>query len=206
MPGMDGLQTAAAVRQLDAPLCDVPIIALTAHSDDKTLRAAQATGMNGFITTPVDAAVLYQKLGGLIGDTPAAPPLLRRTEGSSATPDAESLLNPARLESYARIGMLDELLAEYVPELTALAGKLQRQAEKRDMQACGDLLHSLLGMSGEAGAPALYQAVRRVYVPLVENDSWPEQPDWAPRIAALAAQTVQALAAYGATHAGAKQE
>src|SRR5205085_2865648 len=108
MPGMDGLQTAAAVRQMEAPLCDVPIVALTAYSDDATLRAAQATGMNRFITKPVEAAVLYQ-------------------------------------------------------------------------------------------------AVRRAYVPMVETQAWPAHDDWAGRIAALAAETVQALHAYGASQ-GASHE
>jgi CheY-like chemotaxis protein len=205
MPGMDGIQTAAAIRQLDLPVRDVPIVALTANSDDATLRAAQATGMNGFITKPVDAAVLYKTLSDLITDAPATPPLLRRTEGSTIAADAEALLNPERLESYARIGMLGELLADYVPELSALSGKLQRHAQAGDMKACGDVLHSLLGMSGEAGAPALYQAVRRAYVPMVEAKTWPANDDWAARIAALAAETVQALNAYGASQR-AKQE
>jgi CheY-like chemotaxis protein/signal transduction histidine kinase len=42
MPGMDGLQTAAAIRRLQGELRNVPIVALTAHSDEQTLRAAQA--------------------------------------------------------------------------------------------------------------------------------------------------------------------
>lgn len=206
MPGMDGLQTAAAIRRMQAPVGQVPIIALTAHADDATLRAAQATGMNRFITKPVDSAVLYQTLGELVSETPSPGPLLRRTEGSPPFPAGDDLLNPARLESYARIGMLGELLGEYVPEISALVGKLQHHAERRDLQACSDVLHSLLGMSGEAGAPALYQAVRRAYVPMVEAQAWPAQEDWAPRIAALAAETAQALNAYGATQAGANQE
>ena len=174
-------------------------------SDDATLRAAQATGMNRFITKPVEAAVLYKTLGELVGSTPAAQPILRRTEGSAAAADTGALLNPTRLESYARIGMLGELLGEYVPDISALAGKLQRHAQQRDMAACCDVLHSLLGMSGEAGAPALYQAVRRAYVPMVETQAWPAHDDWAGRIAALAAETVQALHAYGASQ-GASHE
>ena len=55
-------------------------------------------------------------------------------------------------------------------------------------------------MSGEAGAPALYQAVRQVYVPMMETGRWPQQPDWAGHIAALAARTDQALKAYRAAH------
>lgn len=203
MPGMDGLQTAAAIRRLEGEERNVPILALTAHTDDQTLRAAQATGMSAFLTKPVDAAVLYRNLADLIAPEPstaAAQPLLRRTPGS-AVPETDTLLNPSRLEGYLRIGMLEELLAEYVPEISALVGKLQRHAERHDFQACVDVLHSLLGMSGEAGAPALYQAVRRVYVPMVETKEWPAQPEWPARIAALAAETVQALRAYGAAHA-----
>jgi len=202
MPGMDGLQTAAEIRRLDGEERNLPILALTAHSDDHTLRAAQATGMSAFLTKPVDAAVLYKCLAELVTETPAAQPLLRRTPGS-ASPAVDSLLNHSRLEGHIRIGMLDELLAEYVPEISALVGKLQRHAERQDFQACLDVLHSLLGMSGEVGAPALYQAVRRVYVPMVETKEWPAQAEWAVRIAALAAETVQALRAYGAAHAGA---
>ena len=55
----------------------------------------------------------------------------------------------------------------------------------------------------EAGAPALYQAVRRVYVPMVETGEWPQAADFAGHIAALAARTEQALKAYRAADAGA---
>jgi two-component system CAI-1 autoinducer sensor kinase/phosphatase CqsS len=128
---------------------------------------------------------------------------LRSTAGSSAVVAGNALLNPARLESYRRIGMLEELLSDYVPEIAALVGKLQRHVARHDVPACVDVLHSLLGMSGEAGAQALYQAVRRVYVPMVETREWPSQPDWAGHIAALAAETERALKAYGAAQAAA---
>lgn len=202
MPGMDGLQAAAAIRRLETDVRDVPLIALTAHSDERTLQAARTAGVNAFITKPVDADVLYAALADLIEGPPRPDRLLRPT-GAVAAVGSDDLLNPARLESYSRIGMLDELLGDYVPEIAALVGKLQRHAERRDRQACIDVLHSLLGMSGEAGAPALYQAVRRVYVPMLEAGAWPSEPDWAGHIAALAARTEQALKVYRAAHAGA---
>jgi CheY-like chemotaxis protein len=202
MPGMDGLQTAAAIRRLEGEERNLPIVALTAHSDERTLQAAQATGMTAFLTKPVDAAVLYQTLARLVGEKPGTPALLRLTPGSNA-PEPDALLDPVRLEGYARIGMLEELLGDYVPEISALVGKLQRQAERQDLQACIDVLHSLLGMSGEAGASALYQAVRRIYVPMLETREWPGQPGWEGRIAALAAESVQALRAYGAAQVAA---
>ena len=203
MPGMDGLQTAAAIRRLEGELRNVPIMAITAHSVEATLRAAQAAGMAKFITKPIEPAVLYRTLATLIAGTSAAQEPLRTTPGSRATMAGNALLDPARLESYSRIGMLEELLGDYVPEIAALVGKLQQHAAQNDLEACIDVLHSLLGMSGEAGAQALYQAARRAYVPMVETRSWPSQPDWAGHIAALAAETEQALKAYDPAQVGA---
>jgi two-component system CAI-1 autoinducer sensor kinase/phosphatase CqsS len=156
--------------------------------------------MDAFITKPVDAAVLYKTLSGLVsGEAPAQPAALKAIEGTPAPQDSE-MLNAARLESFIRIGMLDELLGDYLPEIAALVGKMQRHVQQKDFQACSEALHSLLGMSGEAGATALYQAVRRAYVPMVETGQWPVRPDWAGEIAALAARTEFALKAYRAAH------
>jgi CheY-like chemotaxis protein len=198
MPGMDGLETTRAIRALHPPPGAVPIIALTAHSDEATVRAAQAAGMTDFITKPVEAAVLYRRLGELVAGA-RAPAELRPTFSAVAAGPADLLLNTERLESYRRIGMLDELLDDYLPEIAGLVGKLQRQFAQQDLKACLDAMHSLLGMSGEAGAQALYQAVRRVYVPMVESRSWPPQGGWVGQIAALAADTEKALKGYAAS-------
>ena len=70
---------------------------------------------------------------------------------------------------------------------------------RTDRSASLAALHSLLGMSGEAGAQALYQAVRRVYVPLLEHGEWPAAEGWMAHLQLLATQTEQALKAYCAT-------
>ncbi|HUR89817.1 MAG TPA: response regulator [Ramlibacter sp.] len=196
MPGMDGLQTSRAIRALDLPAAHVPIVALTAHSDDATVRAAQAAGMTDFISKPVEASILYEKLAQFVAgpakeDVPPKP-----TFSPVAGGGADVLLNIERLESYRHIGMLGELLDDYLPSIAGLVGKLQRHFAQQDLKACTDTLHSLLGMSGEAGAQALYQAVRRVYVPMVEAQAWPAQGGWVQQIAALSADTEKALKAY----------
>ena len=198
MPGMSGLETAQLVRASVTAWRDVPIIALTAHSDEGTVHAAQAAGMNGFLTKPVDAAVLYARLGELreIAVAHRGEPL-QPTPSALAWDAKAPLLNPQRLESYRRIGMLEELLQDYIPELARLVQRLEQAVGRRDLQASLDTLHSLLGMSGEAGAPALYQAVRTVYVPMLEARSWPAGEAWVDHIKTLAAHTEQALGRYG---------
>jgi CheY-like chemotaxis protein/signal transduction histidine kinase len=200
MPGLDGIEAARAIRGSARPWSNVPIVALTAHSDAPAMTAARTAGMNGFLVKPVEAGQLYEALLELLaGGAPAAvaaPDAAR--PAAPANPD-EALLNVGRLESYERLGLLEELLGDYLPEIRRLLDVLAEAVRDRDLERAQDALHSLLGMSGEAGALALYQRVRRIYVPVLEQRSWPEGDDWLPQLRALAARTEQALRDYG-TH------
>ncbi len=197
MPGMSGLEAANAIRGSAAVWSRIPIVALTAHSDPKIVQAARAAGMNDFITKPVEPAELYTKLhrllGGAGGPLPAAAPLAQSQAGAAEHGD---LLNLERLESYRRIGMLDELLNDYLPEITRLVDRLAHSVAERDLQASLDALHSLLGMSGEAGAQALHRLVRSVYGPMIETGAWPPDDGWLARIRTAAADAQEALQAY----------
>jgi CheY-like chemotaxis protein/signal transduction histidine kinase len=192
MPGTDGLEAARAIRGARQPRSDGPIIALTAHSEDAVMEATRAAGMNGFLVKPVEAQLLYETLrpwtDGASQPGPAA---------QAMPDDASPLLNVARLDSYRRLGMLDELLGDYLPEIDRLVASLEPAAARGDLDACLGILHSLLGMSGEAGAAALYQLVRRTYVPMVELRRWPPETAWVAHIAALARRTAEALRADG---------
>ena len=199
MPGMTGLEAARAIRSGNLECRDVPIIALTAHSDDAMVAAAQAAGINAFLTKPVDAFVLYEKLRQLVspGIARVAPAPLAATPGGGLGAAGAELLDLKRLESYRRIGMLDELLSDYFPEAAKLIDRLDAAAHRQDLHDGLEALHSLLGMSGEAGAAALHQLVRRVYVPMVEERRWPDADGWLDQIQALAIRTDEALTAYG---------
>ena len=199
MPGMTGLEAAQAIRQSALASREVPIIALTAHSDEAMVAAAQAAGINAFLTKPVDAFVLYEKLRQLVSQGPAhvcAAPLAATPGGGLGAAGAE-LLDLKRLESYRRIGMLEELLSDYFPEAARLIDRLDTAAKRQDLHDGLEALHSLLGMSGEAGAAALHQLVRRLYVPMVEERRWPGTDGWLDQIRALAIRTDAALTAYG---------
>ncbi|MBC7467711.1 MAG: response regulator [Ramlibacter sp.] len=203
MPGMSGLEAAQAIRQGTLACRGVPIIALTAHSDQATVAAAQAAGIDVFLTKPVDAFVLYEKLRQLVAPALAPDPArvafapLAATPGGGPATVGADLLDFKRLESYRRIGMLEELLSDYFPEAARLIDRLAAAAVRQDLQDGLEALHSLLGMSGEAGAAALHQLVRRIYVPMVEERRWPPADGWLEQIRALAIRTDQALSDYG---------
>ena len=63
MPVMDGHEATRRIRKLDAPeLASIPIIAMTANAFNEDRKAAEACGMNGFISKPVDIEELIQVL------------------------------------------------------------------------------------------------------------------------------------------------
>ncbi|MEJ8837381.1 Hpt domain-containing protein [Ramlibacter sp. AN1133] len=200
-PDTDGLAAARAIRAGHAPWAAVPLLGLAADPD-AFAEAAAAAGINGLLARPVETTLLYETLTRFITSGAA---LVQRTSsgapvgGTSVVP--EPLLNLQRLDSYQRLGMLDELVNDYLPEMSRLLAALREAAGRADVQGSLAALHSLLGMSGEAGAQGLYHHVRRLYVPLLEHAEWPPQADWLAQLAQLAARTEEALKAYCAQQA-----
>lgn len=61
LPELDGLSATKLIRELE-DLCDVPVVALTAHDAEQFHAAAMAAGCNEYVTKPVD----FDRLGGVI--------------------------------------------------------------------------------------------------------------------------------------------
>ena len=62
MPVMDGLAACRAIRQLAAPACTVPVVALTANAIGAAKDRCQEAGMDDFITKPIMRADLERVL------------------------------------------------------------------------------------------------------------------------------------------------
>jgi CheY-like chemotaxis protein len=66
MPGIDGLQTTAAIRSLPG-YESIPIIALTADFSDELRARCRREGMQGFLAKPVDSTELWSTLSKFLG-------------------------------------------------------------------------------------------------------------------------------------------
>ena len=62
MPEMDGLTATRHIRNLNAPVCDIPIIAMTANATREDHDDCLHAGMNGFIAKPVNREKIEQAL------------------------------------------------------------------------------------------------------------------------------------------------
>lgn len=57
---MDGYAATRAIRALDDPaIANVPIIAMTANAFDEDMHSAMKSGMNGYLSKPLDVDKLY---------------------------------------------------------------------------------------------------------------------------------------------------
>ncbi len=72
MPGMDGMDATRAIRALPAPTCDVPIVALTAHSFREQLDNCLHAGMNATLTKPMSFDALSSAVSTWVRSRPAA--------------------------------------------------------------------------------------------------------------------------------------
>ncbi|MGZ5551255.1 MAG: response regulator [Nitrososphaeraceae archaeon] len=63
MPEMDGYETASYIRiKIPPPKCNIPIIAMTAHSFGNEIEKCLKCGMNDYISKPFDEAILSEKI------------------------------------------------------------------------------------------------------------------------------------------------
>ena len=63
MPIMDGCEAARRIRALENPaLASLPIIAMTANAFEDDRRAAIESGMNGFLSKPIDIAEVIETI------------------------------------------------------------------------------------------------------------------------------------------------
>ncbi len=67
MPELDGQEATRQIRKLPGRVCDVPIIAVTAHVMETDQEACRAAGMNDFIMKPIDRATLIDKINFWLG-------------------------------------------------------------------------------------------------------------------------------------------
>lgn len=54
LPGIDGFETTKRIRQIEENGGHVPIVALTAHSEDSTKQRCLSEGMDDFMTKPLN--------------------------------------------------------------------------------------------------------------------------------------------------------
>jgi CheY-like chemotaxis protein len=202
MPGMGGTETARAIRARADAYRDIPILALTGHSDIETIQAGLDAGMNDVMTKPVQTDVLYAKLARQFG---AMAPEQGHAAQSQPQPDTRivkaaiptenHLLDESRLEGLKALDLMDDAFPNYIEQIGLVVAQLNSSVASRDAEEMQRTLHLLLGISGNIGASALHQFTRQIYPPVAQG-AWPNEAGWLERINMLSGRSVEALRIY----------
>jgi PAS domain S-box-containing protein len=131
LPGMDGLETCAAIRQRFG--VDLPLIGVSGHDDPGIERRCLEAGFCAYLVKPVKSDLLLSTITGHLSDSVAP---------------ADSGHAPIRVRIDPEIGdLVDEYLSTRRDELTRLTSLL----EAGDLDSIRRIAHNLKGSAGLYG-------------------------------------------------------
>jgi CheY-like chemotaxis protein/HPt (histidine-containing phosphotransfer) domain-containing protein len=176
MPGMDGFEATAIIRDPDSAVLDhdTPIITMTAHAMQGDRERCLKAGMDGYVSKPIQPGELQQAIEQVLaarGDRqgaaetpppPSPPPSGDKTaEAETDKPETAAAKEPQGLdldELRAKfgdsLGVLASIVLEEAPEQLAV---LEADLERGDAKALGIDAHGIKGMVGNFGVGGPFQ-------------------------------------------------
>ncbi|NLY00039.1 MAG: PAS domain S-box protein [Rhodopirellula sp.] len=146
MPGMNGLEAAAAIRKREAGGPRVPIIAMTAHAMAGDRDRCLAHGMDGYLSKPIDAQEMIALIEGLAArGAPAVRASVAPTEPASPTSPAVFDPKTALKRCTGSRDVLARMAQCFVAEVRNLIPQMRAASEKGDFAEAGRLAHRLKG-------------------------------------------------------------
>ncbi len=177
MPEMDGYETARMIRK-DPAHRSLPVIAMTAHAMTEDLDMCIASGMNDYITKPIDSGRLFSVLARWIKAGEMKRDLTgRRGDGRSPAPalperlpgvDVKATLR--RLEGDARL--FRDILSDFRKNYAHATEEITAALDRGDIETAIRKAHSVKGVAGtlsagelQAAAAALERGLKQVRGP-----------------------------------------
>ncbi|HYF87663.1 response regulator [Azospirillum sp.] len=165
MPEMDGLTATRLLRDLPGPAGRVPVVAMTADTEEADRVRCQDAGMNDHIAKPVDRALLLETVEkwlrlSLCSEPPAdgsagfGPCAAAAHEAAGEVLDREVL---AQLAQDLDAELLADVLRQFVEETRE---RVARIAEETDCAILTREAHTLKSTAGTFGARTLCSAAR----------------------------------------------
>ncbi len=169
MPEMDGYEATELIR-CDPLYKELPIIAMTAHAMTGDREKCLESGMNDYLTKPIDTGQLFSTLAKWIKPKERKPDknMPKRRIPAKHTDellpdnlpgiDIEAAMK--RLENNA--GLYKKLLKEFKRDYAGAADKIRDALEKGEKNTALRLAHTLKGVGGNISAPELQEAASKL--------------------------------------------
>jgi PAS domain S-box-containing protein len=180
MPEMDGYQATAKIRS-EPRFAALPIVAMTAHATVEERQRCLDAGMNGHVSKPIDPGILFDTLAKYCKAKAASPPELApapspaqpqppaasASSGATAPPAASSAELPnipgldaqdglARVAGNRKLYL--KLLRQFVEQQGPAVESIQGALAQGDRPLAERLAHTLKGVAGSLGLPAVQRS------------------------------------------------
>ena len=173
MPEMDGMTATQAIRKLEGPEANVPIVALTAHASRKERERCLAGGMNEYLTKPFQPKELFRTILRLLPEEARNRPPVPTSAPEDTSPEPTEVLSsgytlqllnleilegisggdPKRLMKF--LDMFDRLSQQEWKVIRAAAGKKEWDTVRKSA-------HKLKGQAGYLGVDFLHKLLERI--------------------------------------------
>ncbi|MGL1901634.1 MAG: response regulator [Fibrobacterales bacterium] len=168
MPGMDGFEATIQIRKLYGDA--LPILAMTADAMSGVEADVYSVGMNGYITKPIDVAVLFENLRTFVDPNDISEDNRQQgvqqisTEKSNEELPALEIAGINTVEGINRVAgnreLYYSLLNKFIDNNRNFMNDIMRTIDSDDFDAAEKIAHALKGVAGNIGAELLFNAVR----------------------------------------------
>jgi len=153
MPVMNGYEATEAIRKLPGDVGRIPIIAMTASTQEEDIEQCRAVGMDDFVAKPIDPVALGEAINNASGSTATAP-------ASIIGGNDDGLIDQSVLEvlgSALGPDKLQELVDLFVDDFRLRLTNLIAARDTGNLETLQREAHDLKGTCGNMGLTGLYE-------------------------------------------------
>jgi CheY-like chemotaxis protein len=143
MPELGGLEATEIIRREEEQLHrHVPIIAMTAHAQERDRQRCLDAGMDGYLSKPISLATLFTEIARVVPDVTAS-----LEAASNPRPPVREIVDPDA--ALANLGDDEALLMEvidlFLVDLPKQRARLRKSVRTGDLDGLSRTVHSLRG-------------------------------------------------------------
>lgn len=172
MPVMDGFESTKQIRKIDRK---VPIVAMTAYATDEDRKKCINSGMDGFVSKPVDIYKLYKMINDFIPEKESEAAKDSHIYDASigdSMPDLEFINTKRGLETFrGNKKLYKKVLLNFKKEYSSFLREIIDLLNKNERSKAKDIVHPLKGLSGNLGAISLFEASKKLDSVILKYDN-----------------------------------
>ena len=196
MPGMDGLETTRHIRSRESNDKHIPIVAVTAHALASEKQKLLKSGMDDYVTKPINENQLIHIIKRWTNRDLASPTPVELPPSPERHQSAVDIAMGLKLAN-GKEDLAEEMLSMLFDSLKTDKHTMSQALEKNDYADLLEKVHKLHGATRYTGVPRLQKAAKGLEEVLKK-----EEFEEVPQLSDILFQEIEAVLAWGIEHRG----